>query len=179
MGKVLLTLPIRNTSTDVLTANTAPRIEVFPTAGHTTSAEATPITLLHVNDISLYTAGDTLWVGAGNTESVVAAGGVPVGTGAGDITLNTAISYSDNDAVIRSVSYATIYADPEYSQTVTFPLVSDANNQWEFFAKAGRYGIRYSTTTTTLQTHHNVVWDELDWVQVAPETERITASLSL
>lgn len=184
MARIVLSLPVRRTSDSVLIANTSPRLEVFRTATYATAAGSSSVSLAVAERGGLST-GDSIYIG---TNAAVAINSV-TSTGPGTVTLASALSWSNNDAVVVKAktgasvdAYATIYDDPDFATAITQTAqayVADAQNVWTFFAKPGRYGVRYSNSTNaTLRLDAEVTWDELAFVQVSPQHDSPTAGIA-
>jgi hypothetical protein len=182
MARIVLSLPIRRTSDNVLTANTSPALEVFRTATYATSTLSSS-TALAVAECGGIVTGCTVRVG---TNAAVAASAVSATTGAGTITLATAQSWANNDAVVMTKTaaavdaYATVYYDQTYATAVlTQPIVANNDNEVRVYIKPGRYGVRWSNSAgTTLDLDHDVAFDETDWVQVTPQHDSKTAGIA-
>ena len=171
MAKVVLSLPIRRTSDNVLYVNTSPQLEVFRTATYATAAGSSAISL-PVAECGGISVGDSVYVGT-NAAAVVS--GVSATSGAGNLTIPAA-SWSNNDAVVvkrktgsAQDAYTTIYDDPDFVTSILLPYTANTDNEWMFYIKPGRHGVRYSDSSgNTLQLDSEICFDELDFVQATP-----------
>ena len=179
MSRVILTNPFKNSS-GVLTAGTNPRVEFYRVNTYATAAAVTATTVLAVAERAAFANGDSVYVGTNVSVNITAGGG---NTGAGTLTLDSAISWSNNDSVIRKDAggadlYATVYDDPDFATSVSQPITANSDNEVRLHIKPGRYGVRWSNSDgDTLDLENDWTVAEVDWIQVQPEHDSPTAGI--
>ena len=122
---------------------------------------------LTVPDSSMISVGDSIYIAKLAAQTVT---GVPDST---SVTLTTAVSWSDNDAVVvkretgqGTDDYATIYdsqlRDDDITQT-SQAFTSDAANKWRFFIDGRRVAVRVADSdNATLQLDQDIVFNTDD-----------------
>lgn len=145
MPKVILSYPEKDSSTSNLKAGTSPILEVFVLSAYATAAGSSTPTL-PLSDIDGFPNGGAIYIGINGEVSIQSGGGVK---GAGNVTIDTSVSWSNNDAVVLkdvggSDLYQPIYDSPSMDTEISQPFTADSNNQWAFWVSPGSYGIRYS-----------------------------------
>jgi len=159
------------------TADGALTLEIFNQFDYATGAGSSS-TALVVASSSNFSVGDSIYVGTNAAQTIVA---VPSPT---TITLTTAITWPNNDAVVvkretgqGSDDYASLFDDTNMTTPLTQPLTdSTTSNKWRFYINGDRYAVRVSNSSgTTLQIDNDIV---LNPYREDSVTQSITADLT-
>jgi len=172
MGRVLLTIP-ENVS-DFLKVGSSFRVEFFKVSTFATAGATS--TTVQVDDSSGFAKGDHIYIGT-NSALITDTPIIITSLTSTSITVGQSFTWANNDSVLlkRDVSadnandnYATFYDDPDFATAYTGgqPISVDSDNQVFGFMPPGRYGMRWSTATATVEAHHHITFDEVTGVQV-------------
>jgi len=143
---------LENVSGDIQVGVSTITLEIFHIFTNCTAA-GTSTTTIPFAERAGFENGDQLYIGT-NASVTISDGSLPT-TGAGNVTVDTSISFSDLDPIVIHTNTGAVtgradfYEEQIFATTITQPVTADSDNEVRGFLKPGSYALRWAVGSTT------------------------------